>query len=320
MTMSINAIEAKYYKHINQDMEFPKKGVLYRGVVVDNVDPEKFGRVKVLIEGVTPTIAQDEKAMWAWTMNIFGGGQENGMKYGGFMPYPKGAKVFVLFEPSVVKNSNPVIIGGWYQQDQKPIDAYDRYEGDGVIPNAWGWQTPKGHIIACREEKDHLQIELKTPGNRKCVISDQTDEEVITLVGAKGNEITLYEGKKGIRIQLLDKDGNTILIDNNTNSITVMAKENILLKAKNIYLMAEEDITTVASQDLSMTAAKSTTIQGKAQTLLGNDMCLTSVEGATIKMEATTAITETAPTVTITAPTISIEGMVTLTGTLSVVM
>lgn len=231
----------KYNKWI-KNTELPKTGVLYRGVVVDNVDPEKFGRIKVLIEGLTPAQAPEGKAVWAWTLNVFGGGQESGLKYGSYFPYPIGAKVFVLFEPSFETTSNPVVIGGWYQQDQKPIEAYDRYETDKPIPNAWGYQSPNGLIIQCREEKDHYQIECKTPGNRKLVISDQTSEEVVTLLGAKGNEITIYEGSKGTRIQILDQNGNTLLFDTKNNNIILSCKENLILKAKNITLISEEDI------------------------------------------------------------------------------
>jgi hypothetical protein len=317
--MPVDALQAKYFKWINQDAEFPKRGVLYRGVIVDNVDPDKFGRVKVLIEGLTPSIAPDKQSVWAWTMNAFGGGQESGKKYGSYLPYPTGAKVFVLFEPSVNANDNAVIIGGWYQQDTKSIEAYDRYEGDGVVPNAWGWQTPNGHIIQCREEKDHYQIELRTPGNRKVIISDQKDEELITCCGAKGNEITIYEGQKGCRIQALDKHGNTILMDAENDNITIMCKETLTLMAKNIFMTAKEDITAIATQDCSITGTQNSTVQGMVQTMVGNESCMTSIEGTTITDTATTSITMTTPLLTITAPTIKITGMATLTGSLSII-
>jgi uncharacterized protein involved in type VI secretion and phage assembly len=72
-----------------------KYGGLYRGVVVDNDDPSKFGRIKVQVFGVYTNIPT-ESIPWAVLLPPVGCGAGNG--YGVFSVPDVGSYVFVMFE------------------------------------------------------------------------------------------------------------------------------------------------------------------------------------------------------------------------------
>lgn len=74
----------------------------YRGVVVDNRDPQKLGRVKLKV----PQIASDNKVeYWAWPK-----GQPAGADFGDFVIPPKGSPVWVEFENGDPRR--PIYSGG----------------------------------------------------------------------------------------------------------------------------------------------------------------------------------------------------------------
>jgi hypothetical protein len=261
-------------------------GVVYRGVVLDNVDPEQLGRVKVIIEAITPTAVSAKDAKWAWTMNVFGGGQVNGQRYGAFFPYPIGAKVFVLFEQNDQGYNSPIVIGGWYQSNRIPTDKYDRKQEGKSIPAAWGWRSPKGHVVHTREEDGEESIELISMGGRKIVISDKKDQEMISMIGKKGGEILLREGKEGTVLSMMDPKGDSITIDEKTKSINVQAGETINLMAKNVNLIGTTQLSQIA-KDVIISGTISVSCAGLVQSDFGNISSLTNVDGVTITNTAT---------------------------------
>ena len=266
-------------------------GVLYRGVVIDNVDPEELNRCKVIIEGITPSAVPPQDAKWAWSAATFGGGQISGQRYGSCFPWPIGSKVFILFEVSDDRYSSPVIIGGYFQKDRVPQHQFDRKksgpDGKKNIPNAWGWVSPKGHSILCREEEDEEAIEFVSKGGRKIVISDKKDQELITLVGAKGGEIGLKEGKEGTVINMMTPKGESIVLDEKAKSITITARDTICITAKNVNIMSDNQYSNV-SKNAILTSSQSITLAGLVQTNMGNVAGLVDVDANLITTTATT--------------------------------
>jgi len=226
------------HKDFVNNQEVPLQGIVYRGIVVDNIDPLGLGRVKVIIDGISMMQVSKETAKWAWTMNTFGGGQQDNsrQRYGATFPHPLGSKVFVVFEHSPEPFSNPIIIGGWYQTEKLPLQEYDRQHPGENIPRAWGYVSPKGHSIHCREEDEEESIELISFKKRKIIISDKVDNELITLLGAKGGEITLQEGASGTIITAITPSGNHITINDNEGTIEIKANTKISLTAPEIEL------------------------------------------------------------------------------------
>lgn len=78
-----------------------KHTALYMGVVVDNADPERLGRVKVRVPGLI-----DPSSNWALPLGLGGGAKERGL----FWPPDVGADVGVMFVMGDV--DAPAYLGG----------------------------------------------------------------------------------------------------------------------------------------------------------------------------------------------------------------
>lgn len=87
---------------------------VYAGKVVDNVDPDKRGRVTVLIPGLC-----EPATNWALPA---GGAQSSGAAgLGAFDVPPKGASVFVMFLCGDI--DEPIYFGGWRKLPKGKTDA-----------------------------------------------------------------------------------------------------------------------------------------------------------------------------------------------------
>jgi phage protein D len=99
----------------------PNRGVVI-GIVTDNSDPDKRGRVKVKF----PWLAPDQESYWARVV-IAGGGKDRGI---GFLPEIND-EVLVGFEQDDVEH--PYILGGlWNGKDQPPDDVTKAPTGGNV--------------------------------------------------------------------------------------------------------------------------------------------------------------------------------------------
>jgi hypothetical protein len=89
---------------------------LYVGVVVDNVDPEKLGRVRVEIPGLV-----EPKSAWAFPIGGAGGGGSK--QRGGYDVPDKNASVAVLFHHGDL--DHPYYFGGWHGKGEQltPVAA-----------------------------------------------------------------------------------------------------------------------------------------------------------------------------------------------------
>lgn len=99
-------------EHDDQHLKFT---ALYIGVVVDNVDPEKLGRVRVRIPGII-----DQASAWAHPLGWPGAGAS---KRGAFRPLPKGSEVGVFFHQGDI--DHPFYIAGFPGRGEGPEEADD---------------------------------------------------------------------------------------------------------------------------------------------------------------------------------------------------
>lgn len=86
----------------------------YAGTVVNNVDPEKRGRVTILIPGMCEPATN-------WALPAGGAGSSGASGLGGFDVPPKGAAVFVQFLCGDV--DEPVYMAGWRGKIKGKTDA-----------------------------------------------------------------------------------------------------------------------------------------------------------------------------------------------------
>ncbi|MDR2523401.1 MAG: phage baseplate assembly protein V [Synergistaceae bacterium] len=138
----------------------------HRGIVVDNADPEKLGRLKVRVEsayGEQPA----ENLPWAWPCFLGGGSSDCGCFY---VP-EKGAVVWVefLWSSGEPDPSSPVWTGVWFTKGGTPAEV----EGP-------------------PEDAHHYKV-LKTTSGHKMVCCDKPGEECVRIHGAKGQTIEMDE-------------------------------------------------------------------------------------------------------------------------------
>lgn len=180
-----------------------------RGLVSDNQDPEKLGRVKVRF----PWLDENYSSTWAPVMQL-GAGPDSGTF---FLP-AVGDEVLVGFEHGRV--DRPVVIGGLFNKTDKPPD-YGTFLDDGAVTGRGIWSR-NGHRITLHDADDLGGIILRAvdgqggsvvsiglnANDEKLVVSSEGDIEVEALgdIRLKGANVTIQADRelvlKGSTIKL----------------------------------------------------------------------------------------------------------------------
>lgn len=170
----------------------------YRGVVIDDQDPDNLGRLKVLV----PEISLD-RPDWAFPKGLHGG-IDNGFKY---LTPKVGSIVWVEF-----KNGDLLY----------PIWSYH------------GWA--KGEMPD--DLKDNDTMGIVTPGNHKIILNDNEGILYISISDAEGKEVfsfTINRGKltiKGETLDLLDANHGIPLVDKLVEKLNTLENQMNDLKEK----------------------------------------------------------------------------------------
>lgn len=141
---------------------------IYRGVVSDNQDPEKRGRIKVHCPQVGQSEAPDKWCMPA----MAGAGKQRGM----FFAPEVGDTVWVSFyegDPSKPE----VYWGGWFSDSDMP----EALKPSGDFPEKKGWVTRAGHAIIFNDEagKESVTIVWNQPDSSDPAVSDRSETAAI---------------------------------------------------------------------------------------------------------------------------------------------
>lgn len=188
----------------HDEMGGSKYTAVYRGQVVDIADPEKIGRVKVIIPGLI-----DPASNWAFPAGLPGSG---GLNRGLYMVPPLGATVCVWFHQGDVdhpfysggsfgivdgRRETPGPVGGYKGPDDEdlasipPVDAtkVPAWEGDRYV--MWCDERPGHERLVLRDKKSNDTLEFD--GKRGAIgISATTLVHIsAALVAIEGSVITL---------------------------------------------------------------------------------------------------------------------------------
>lgn len=179
---------------------------LVRGVVDDNADPEKLGRVKVSL----PWLDDQHSSAWAPVMQL-GAGPESGTM---FLPAVHD-EVLVGFEHGQV--DRPIVVGGLFNGVDKP-PAYDLYLDNGAVHRR-AIVSRLGHQVALSDD----------PNNESGIAIVTKDATVAIGLNARDKKLMLTcQGEVEIR-----SDGEMKL---SGPKITMQADGELVLKGAQIKL------------------------------------------------------------------------------------
>lgn len=147
------------------------------GIVTNNQDPDKLGRVKVKF----PWLSEQDESNWARILTPMAGAE-----YGIYFLPEVNDEVLVVFEQGDVRF--PYILGSlWNGKDKPPITNEDGKNNVRVI------KSRSGHLIRLTDEKDQEKIEIIDRTGKNSVAIDTvkntitiTSEQDITLSAPKG--------------------------------------------------------------------------------------------------------------------------------------
>ncbi|HBA55054.1 MAG TPA: hypothetical protein DCZ04_11535 [Syntrophorhabdus aromaticivorans] len=187
--MNIETIVA----HLVQKVEHRFYGK-YRGLVVDNADPEQLGRLKIKVPSV---LGENVVTGWALPCVPYGGDVNQG-----FLFIPEvGAGVWVEFEEGDLEF--PIWVGTFWSKPGGDSELPKLSKADGSEESSVQ-DPPTGKII--KTKKGHtIQLEDADNDQEMIRIVEATHKHIITM---DKDGISIQEGKKGIKIT--DTSGNTI--------------------------------------------------------------------------------------------------------------
>ena len=148
------------------------------GIVTNNVDPDKMGRVKVRF----PWLSQNNESYWARTATPMAGNNR------GFYFLPEvNDEVLVAFEQGDIRF--PYILGAlWNGKDMPPEKNSDEKNNNRTI------KSRSGHIIRLNDEKGKEKIEIIDKSQKNSIIFS-TKENTITITANADITVTSKGGK-----------------------------------------------------------------------------------------------------------------------------
>ncbi len=197
----------------------------YRGLVVDNADPELLGRLKVRVPSI---LGNDVVTGWALPCLPYGGDADQGML---FIP-EVGAGVWVEFEEGDLEF--PVWVGSFWSKPEGESELPRPNDPEGAVEDAVQdpptrkiIKTRKGHTLQFEDADGEEMVTLVEAENAHVVVMNQDGIKITD--GANGHVIEL--GSSGIKITDGANSGNEILMeaqgitcqDKNGNTITMDA-------------------------------------------------------------------------------------------------
>lgn len=214
----------------------------YRAKVVDNVDPEKFGRIVVWIPDIMPLLP-DTEGIWARPANNPMGGRNlegnEDHHYMGTSYIPrKGAWVWVFFEAGNI--NRPYYFGALDLENAKVLPENQlgkNYQDKWTI-----LKTHDGRTIIISDDPDDARVEIT---GKKRNISNPPTGDTNSVYTIDGNQTTiLFDERSGKeKILIRTHKGDFLHIDIDEQKLQAKFESNIeILSNATINISAADDI------------------------------------------------------------------------------
>ena len=196
----------------------------YRGLVVDNVDPENRARITARVPSV---LGAEEVSHWAEPCLPFGGLADQGL----FMVPEVGAQVWVEFEEG--DPGKPIWTGTtWQQSSDVPSESADR------SPDMRQLKTPSGHILSFDDTDGEEEIRLYHTADAELLIDR---DGLIRMTDAGGSTLTLDAAGSAIRIE--DSNGNQMVMEASGTTVTDSSGNQIVMEGSGITVSSSATVT-----------------------------------------------------------------------------
>jgi uncharacterized protein involved in type VI secretion and phage assembly len=191
------------------------------GIVTNNQDPDKLGRVKLRF----PWLDDDDESHWARVATLMAGKSR-----GSFFLPEVDDEVLVAFEHGDVQF--PYVVGALWNGTDTPAHTND----DGKN-NLRVFKSRSGHELIFNDDSEAKkeQVEIHTNAGHQILLDDSAGQEQISIKDKTGS--------------------NSIKIDSAQNAITISSQMKLSLKAQTIEIEAGTTMTIKAGATLTIKGA-----------------------------------------------------------------
>ena len=192
----------------------------YRGFVTDNDDPEKRGRIRLLV----PSVLGETPTGWALPSLPFGGLADQGL----FVVPEVDAQVWVDFEAGNV--DLPIWTGTFWQAGGDPPA-----EADKSPPTTRLLKTPSGHVLQFDDESGKEKFRLAHPAGTEMTVDEKG---TVIVTDAKGNTLTLDADAGQVIVE--EANGNTITLSSSGDAIEDANGNKVEMAASGITVKGQQ--------------------------------------------------------------------------------
>ncbi len=234
---------------ITPEIDMRSRGELTQiAVVVDDVDKEGLGRVKVRfpwdIEG------DNTNCFWARVINPYAG-----KTHGSHFTPRKGDEVVVTFDKG--QPFHPLVVGSLYHDNIKPSFKDSKGFGSNEVLIA---KTDNGTEIHLLDQDDKQEVTISMTGGG----SGEPKNSVVLTVDKGSSEPKIVINTQG-NAQIAAKNDITITADNN---IKIKAKNDLEIDAKKIKVSSSSDMQLLSGTNTKVQARGKMDVKSSSQLVL----------------------------------------------------
>ena len=276
---------------------------MYRALVVDNKDPDMFGRVLIWCSDTMPEVSKD-KGIWARSANNRVGGRNNegtsNHQYAGTSYIPlEGSWVWIFYE-----GGNPNRPYYFAALDLENTKTLPENQLGGAYQYKWViFKSHSGRTIVISDDKDDARVEIT---GKKRQLTNPPSGDTGSVYTIDGNQTTILlderSGKEKILIRTHKGDFFNIDVENrklqaqfesdiqikSNGSVYVTAGKEMHLKSEEgTFIYSKGPVNTYALDSLLMTGSESIEEQSGGDFNMQAGGVMNELAGATVQIQGT---------------------------------